>query len=199
MADVKRKIGVMYDIESLDLGPRSVVTQIGMMGFDMDSEEILQRPIESFLPIQPQLDLIHPRTISAKTLWWWMQQSVEARAKFEYSLDEDFEALPILMRHMIMGFNRLTNDGKADYTIFARGPQFDIVNLESLCKDCGLTPPWKHNRIEDLRTLLNRAGMTKEDEAKLQSPDHVPHSALSDCRHQISMLFEANRRIGSSL
>jgi hypothetical protein len=182
---------LMLDIESLDLGPRSVVTQLALFGLDLEEDEMLDTHVHSYLPIQPQLDLIHARTISASTLWWWMQQSDEARAAFEFSTSEDFNDLPVLMNHFIVQFENITR-GKT-YTLWARGPQFDVVNVESLLKDCGLKAPWKYDRVEDLRTIMREAGLSSKDVD--QPKGFVAHNAAWDCKFQLLCLREAQRKI----
>lgn len=192
------QIGLHLDIETLDTGPRSVITQIALYGVDLESQEMLPHPVWSFLPIQPQLDLVKPRTISADTLWWWFQQSDEARAEFEKSLGDDFGSLLVLMKHLTMGFNMMTSNGKSDYIVIARGPQFDCVNVESLFHDCGMKAPWKYDKLVDLRTLLREAGITKDEERAFpKPPGFIAHQAGWDCRHQSNLYFEARRRLRS--
>lgn len=185
------KILVMVDIESLDTGPRSVVLQAALYGLDTDEDVILESSFRLFLPIQPQLDLIIPRTISAATLWWWMQQSDEARAKFEYSTFDDFNALPALMQSMTREFKRMVGD--KDYEVWAKGPQFDIVNLESLYKDCGMTPPWRYSKVRDLRTVMAEAGI---DADKVEKPKgFIAHDASWDARYQLTLYREARKHL----
>jgi len=188
-------IGLHLDIETLDTGPRSVITQIALTGVDLESEEFLPHPVHSYIPIQPQLDLIKPRTISADTLWWWMRQSDEARAEFEKSLGNDFGSLSVLMKHLTMMFNQMTNHGQTDYIVIARGPQFDAVNVESLYYDCGMRAPWEYSRLVDLRTLIREAGITKEEEKALAPRGFVAHNAAWDTRLQAKLYFEARRRL----
>lgn len=186
---------LMFDIESLDVGPRSVVTQIGMYGFDLDDEEILPDPVMSYLPIQPQLNLINPRSVSASTIIWWMGQSSNARAGFEQSSGDDFEELASLMRHLVRNFNRLTNNGTLAYELWARGPQFDIVNIESLLIDVGLPVPWKYNRVRDLRTLMAQANLKTADVPEPKG--YVQHHAGWDCRYQLDCYMAARKALRS--
>lgn len=186
------KMIVMVDIESLDVGPRSIVTQIAMVAASADTEETFEdHVVWSFLPMQPQLDLIHPRTISATTFWWWMQQEDSARMKFEKNIIDDFEALPVLMRHLTREFKRMT-DGQ-DYELWARGPQFDVTNIESLFKDCGMSAPWDYNKVRDLRTLMTEAGLRSAD---IPRPSHfIEHEAMWDCRYQLMCYFAARKNL----
>ena len=190
------KVGLMLDIETLDTGPRAVVTQIALHGWDLEDTDIRLAPaVWSFLPIQPQLQFLNPRTISAKTIGWWIEQGEHARAMISESMSEDFEELPSLMRHFIRGFNRMTNNGEIEYELWARGPQFDVVIVESLLKDCGLPIPWRYDRVRDLRTLMAMEGISSKDVP--QPTGFIPHQATWDCEFQIACYVETMRVKGS--
>jgi hypothetical protein len=47
----------MIDLESLDTGPRSVVTQVGVIAFQMDDPDTEIRRIGEYLPAQPQMEM----------------------------------------------------------------------------------------------------------------------------------------------
>lgn len=192
LASDETRIILMVDIESLDVGPRSVVTQVALYGLDEDEDEVIDDFVYSFLPIQPQLDLIQPRTISASTLWWWMQQSDEARAMFERNVLEDFETLPVMMRHLTREFQRMTSK-YASYELWARGPQFDVVNLDSLYADCGMRAPWKYDSVRDLRTLMKMAGLSSEEVDKPHG--FIAHQAGWDAKFQLRCYREAKKRL----
>lgn len=192
MADeITTTLGIMVDIESLDLGPKSVVTQIGLYPFSMEEEEIdSEMVLHTFLPIQPQFDL--GRTVSADTLVWWMNQKDEARAGFERNLSDAFEELPVLMRQFVRRFEKITNGlAPESYEVIARGPQFDLVNIETLLAQCGERTPWRYDRVTDLRTLMRYAGLHARD---VPPPEgFVAHDAGWDCRYQIKQYLAAKR------
>lgn len=188
-------LGLMVDIETLDLGARPLITQIGLVPWDMEEDTILSDGLHTFLPMQPQLELIPQRTISADTFTWWMKQSDEARAVFDKNISDDFDDLPLLLRQFVRRVAQLTNNGKIAYEIWARGPQFDLVAIETLLKDCGFATPWKYDRIRDLRTLMALAGVKSEDVSQPQG--FVAHNAFWDCKFQIECYREAKRRLRS--
>lgn len=184
------KVGIMKDIESLDLGPKSVVTQLAFVAFDMDDPEDQFRVVSEYLPIQPQIFL--GRTINADTVIWWMNQSEEARAGFKQNTGNDMDELTSLVN----SFNRKLSqviEGADDYEIWARGPQFDIVNIETLFGDCGEQVPWKYDRVRDLRTLMKLAGVATAD--VIRPADQIDHVALDDCRYQILCYQQAMRKL----
>lgn len=181
---------VMADIESLDVGPRSVVSQIGMVFAPAADPETILAEVLVYLPIQPQLTL--ERTISASTLAFWMKQGEEARKEFEQNTGDDFDELPALLRHVNRKFDQIV-DGR-EYELYARGPQFDIVNIESVMSDVALKPAWRYDRVRDLRTVMALAGLRTADVPRdtTRFPEHM---AVADCNYQLQCLAEALKHL----
>lgn len=184
---------VMVDIESLALGPRPVITQIAMLGYDLQEDELLDLTHVHYYPIEPQQRIIPPRVIHADTLAWWMRQSDDARERFELSTATEFEDLAVLARNLIATFKRLTQNGKANYELVARGPQFDIVAIESLLLELGLEVPWDYRKVRDLRTMLAVAGLNEKNIAK--PAGMIPHVAYWDARYGIVQYLEAKKAL----
>lgn len=189
----KRQIGLMLDIESLDTGPRSVILQIALTPFDIDEEEVMDFPFNAFLPMQPQLDFITPRTISADTLLWWMDQSDEARANLKACGVDDMHSLRVIMGSFVHEFNRMISIPNSEYILVARGPQFDVVNVESLLRDLGMKAPWGYNKVVDLRTMMRNANISSKDVP--QDPKMVAHDARWDNLYQIDSFFAAKKNM----
>lgn len=189
---VNPEVLVMMDIESLDIGPRSIVSQVGAVFSLADDPETIIGEELLYLPIQPQINL--KRTLSASTLVWWMKQSDVARAEFEQNTGEDFEELPSLLRRLNRKFDQFV--AGRPYEIYARGPQFDIVNIESLMSDVTIAPAWKYDRVRDLRTVMAMAGLSTKDIPR-DVTRHPEHMAVADCHYQLQCLVEAKRKIGA--
>lgn len=182
---------LMLDIESLDLGPRPAITQVALLGYDLNEDELLEDRYSQYLPVDPQLALNPPRTITAKTIAWWMKQSDEARERFELNTGDDPEDLAAAMRGLIAAFNRMTLNGTLNYELCAKGPQFDVVAIESLLAELGLAAPWDYRRVTDLRSDLRRARINPRNVPK---PDGcVPHVAFWDARWQIEQYLACKR------
>lgn len=187
------KVGLMLDLETLDTGPRSVVTQVGIIAFPIDDPETEMRRIEEYLPAQPQVAL--ERTISFSTILWWTQQEGAARKRLEESTGNDMEELLALVRSIHRKLSDLIRQvGEKNVELWARGPQFDVVNLESLFVDCGLFAPWRYDTVMDLRTAAKLAGVRSQD---VDATGIVPHIAVEDCRFQIRVYMEAVRKLRS--
>jgi hypothetical protein len=158
-----------------------------------DAAETIGIPLHSYLPIDPQVScLIPPRQVSGDTIIWWMGQSDLARAKFKESTGNDPEELFSLMRHFVRRFNNITDNSK-DYEIWARGPQFDIVAIESLLFQCGIPVPWSYDKVRDLRTLMSLAGISAG--SVMQEEGLIAHNALDDCTFQIACYEAAIRAL----
>lgn len=190
-APVPADILIQIDIESLALGPRPVITQIAMLGYDLNEDELMNPRYNEYLPIDPQLQIIPPRRIMGSTIAWWMKQSDEARALFELSTGTDFEDLAVIMRGFIRAFNQLTDNGRKNYEIQSKHPQFDIVAIETLLDELGLEKPWGHRTVTDLHTDLMRARINWKN---IPTPEgYIAHTAYWDARHQIDMHLAAKR------
>lgn len=188
------QFGIMIDIESLDVGPRSVIMQIAMHRFSIDEGESTPNDMmfHTYLGMQPQLDFVQPRTISADTLAFWMRQPDNARKIFEQITLPDMASLRLAMRAFVLHFEQMTRNKDAEYEVIANGAQFDIVNIESLLTDLGMTAPWAYYDVVDLRTMKRRAGVKTSD---VEEPNgFIAHDARWDCMYQIEQYFECLRR-----
>lgn len=185
---------LMLDIESLSLGARPVVTQVAMLGYDLQEDELLDTRHVQYYPIEPQLQIIPPRRIMASTIAWWMKQSDDARSRFEFSTSDDFEDLRALARGLIATFNQLTRNGTLNYELVAKHPQFDVVAIETLLEELGFVKPWAHDRVFDLATHLKSAGVNGKNVHK--PAGFIPHVAFWDARWQIAQYLEAKKAIG---
>lgn len=187
---ILKRVGIMWDIESLDLVPKAVATQLAFIAYDLDDPETILREVEEYLPIQPQLTL--NRTISASTLLWWMKQDDASRSRMQQSDGDDFDELSALVQSVNRKLAQVIAEAD-EYEIWARGPQFDLVVVESLLGDLGQKAPWKYDKVMDLRTTMRLAGIRSADVP--MRPGLVAHHALSDCRYQIDCYVESMRRI----
>lgn len=172
-------IGIMIDIETLDTRPKGVVTQIGMVIVDLQDPTTPIRVIEETLPIQPQLEL--NRTIGADTMLFWMRQPDETRKHLQDCGGNDLEELLAITRNINRKLDSEIRSANNDYEVWARGPQFDVVMLESLFQDCGQSVLWTYDSVRDLRTFMKQAGVKSED---VDSAGLVPHDAVDDCKFQ---------------
>jgi hypothetical protein len=181
------KIGLMLDIETLGKRHDAMVTQIALVPWllDQPNQEYLP-PVQIFLPLAPQELLIPPRVIDSSTVLYWMKQDDAARSRFGENESTDMEELKAYLQNLVFRFMRFV--GNEEYELWARGPQFDVVIVESLLAQFGLTVPWNYTKVRDLRTLMSAAGLSTSD---VPRPSHmIEHVAVHDCAYQI-MCYES--------
>lgn len=193
-----KKLGIMLDLESLDLGPRSVILQVGIIAFPLDDPETEARRVDQYLPVQPQLAL--GRTVTWKTMRWWMNEAVKNPKIMERFVDNDgndMDELTALVRSVHRKLTELIDSvGRDAVEIWAKGPQFDVVNLETMFVDCGLDAPWPYDSVMDLRSVMKLAGVSGKA-GDVDMSGIVPHVAVSDCVFQIRCYAEAMKQLRS--
>lgn len=188
---------VSIDIESLALGPRPVITEIAMLGYDLAEDVTVEPRHCHHYPIEPQMRLIPAREIHVGTLIaradWTLTKGINFAEQLRLSSATEFEDLASLCRNLITVFNQITDSGKLSYEVVCARPQFDIVAIESLLKEVGLDTPWSYDSIIDVRTMLKRAGINHKN---VPMPSGViPHTAFGDARWQISQYLAAVRGV----
>lgn len=184
---------VSIDIESLALGPRPVITEIAMLGYDLTEDSLLSpRHIHNY-PVEPQQRLMPAREIHLSTLIaradWTNTKGIDFAAQLRLSSAGDFEDLMSLCRNFITVFNQLTDSGQANYEVVCARPQFDIVAIETLLTEVGLEKPWAYDSVIDVRTMLKRAGINHKN---VPLPGGcTPHTGFGDARWQINQYLAA--------
>ena len=175
---------LMIDIETLGTRPDSVIMTVGAVLFDPEDSSRGQK----IVCIRPRIDeqISMGRSIEHPTLEWWSTQN------------------PKIWRDAICAADRtgvrnslsvLGDFADGADLIWAYGPQFDIVMLESLYRQTGERPPWDYHQIRDCRTVTGLLeNMLMEDMPADERDD--AHDAVADCRYQIKCLKRAYRLLG---
>lgn len=181
---------VSLDIETLALGPRPVITEVGMLGYDLNEGTLMSALHIHNYPVPPQQRIMPPREINIETLIF-RSKSPNFSEELRQSSATDFEDLASLCRNLITVFKQLTDNGKANYELVCARPQFDIVAVETLLAEVGLEAPWAYHSVIDVRTMLKRAGMNHKN---VPMPSGcVAHTAYGDARWQIDQYLAALR------
>lgn len=175
---------VMFDIETLDVKPSSVVLSIGAVLFDDTGRtwDTFYRALE----IQPQLDA--GRTVSESTLMWWMNQDDMAK-RAEFTAHRS----PVLQS--LMEFDswcRRERPGASTFSppevYWALGPQFDAVILEDLARSFNTSAiPWGYRQLRDVRTVCLESGVEYWNTGT--TVKGVAHTPVYDCEVQIENLM----------
>jgi len=159
------KPDVMIDIETLDVSPKAVVLSVGMCKFHPSDSS--REPFDGAhfkLDIDTQSD--KGRVIDDGTISWWATQPKEIQeAAFSEEGRVSVESCAKDINKYLVGVNK----------IWACGPDFDMVILQSLFTDFGLHCNWKFWQYMDVRTLFQ---MMPRDPRK--DMDFDAHNALAD-------------------
>lgn len=175
------KIEVMVDIETLDVRPNGVVLSAAVVGFNQDGIFPGSRTYAR-LSIDEQLAL--GRTVSGDTLSWWMRQ--EKAARFEAFHEERAR-----LEHGLFAIGEALRNGDR---IWAKGPQFDLVMLETLYRDYGWPVPWFYRVARDVRTVAEVLPATWEPDPEIiekHCAGLVAHHPIYDCVWQIEAVRAA--------
>jgi len=174
-----KKIGVSFDLETLDTKPTSYIISIGVCIFDFTSGEIIKR-FSYLIDHEEQPG----RTISGSTVQWWLRQILKGNT-------ED-----LVLKGRINLTNALThlrqdlvNYPKA--TVWGNGSTFDISILESAYN---YNTPWKYYNVRDMRTIVGIAkdmGFNKRDVFNAGTA----HNAEDDAVHQANIIMACYKHI----
>lgn len=169
----------MIDIETLGTRHDAVILTIGAVKFDPASfadpgPGLYLRP-----DVQKQMEI--GREVNEDTLRWWETQAEDVR---EEALSDDDRVDVIECTKEINRFLVGVNN------IWAQGPAFDFVILESFYRDLGIPTPWNFWQVRDSRTLFGVHGDPRE-----KNKDGL-HNALEDCVSQAQGVQQVYYQIG---
>ena len=141
---------VMYDFETIDNKPSSIVISLGAVAFNKKG---IIREGHWVFDIQEQID--KGRTFNADTLGWWMKQKEAARKVF-YEKSKDYTSMvDFFIDHEDFLVKALKEAGESDdqLKVWGNGANFDISMLEHLYQNWGLKIPWKFWNVWCFRTF----------------------------------------------
>ncbi len=175
----------MLDIETLATGPNAVMLTIGAIRFDPFSDDSNSYngdviTMDTFYRrVDPESFTWPEAHIDDGTLEWWSKQSEEVREEAFTELDRhDIRVvMQDLFKWMQQGY----------HSVWANGPAFDIVILETINKHIERGNPWKYWQVKDARTVY---GLVEHDR-----PNPRLHHALWDCWSQIVALQSCFRNL----
>jgi DNA polymerase III epsilon subunit-like protein len=159
---------LMLDLETMGHNSNSCIVSIGAVEFNIETGDTGR---EFYINIDLQSCLDAGLHVTGSTVYWWLQQSNEARCK----LLED----PIILADALYSFTRWL--GTNQYYIWGNSARFDCGLLENAYDKLKIPAPWTHNLERDVRTLVSFAPDIKK-ETKFEG---VKHDAIDDCKHQI--------------
>ena len=182
---IKPTIHVMIDIETLGLRPGALVWQIGVVHFVPEyypNKNMFQEEKKWNIDLSSAME---HGCIDASTLEYWLKKgfpSAENKVGMELALTE-----------LAMWFlDRKMERSEAQLAVWAKGPAFDLVQLEhQYCeRDLWCPCPWSYRDHRDVRTIL--------DLADVDGAEHTygtQHDALDDAKSQALAVSAAYHRL----
>ncbi len=168
---------LMIDIETLGLGMRSVVTQVGFIAGNLETGELYAPAKDVWMDVKAQKD----REIDFDTVRWWTKQdpavisAVLDSTEPRWDADELFTELQWLV-------------GAYQCDVWASPAMFDLSMLTDFFEG---RKPWKYNVERDMMTLYKWL----DPDGALKPPNNaMAHLASADARWQFDYLCALYRR-----
>ncbi|MFG1340390.1 3'-5' exonuclease [Xanthobacter autotrophicus] len=175
---------VMVDLETLGTKPGCSIASIGAVIFDPASGSIGKT---FFSRISLQSCDEAGLKMDAKTVYWWMQQSEEARRN-------TFLGQRVTLNNAIHSFSGwwFENNLGVGTRMWAHGATFDPGILEAAYAAIGKPIPWEFWMSRDTRTIFDLAGIDLSDFRGMSAA----HSALDDAETQALAVIASYAKLG---
>lgn len=213
---------MMIDLETLDVKSSSVVLSIGAVVFecaptmmyapgeDKPHEALNYRVLDRFYRILDIADQLQSgRTVSQRTLLWWMQQDQDARDEafssvrtHPYQVMDELQVFTdehsiIKREYQRVGEVEQYKEEAVQINKFWASPVgFDFGIWNSLADDFGHSTPWSYRQVYDVRTVLNEASYSAKGHILSRNIPGKAHMPVRDCEVQIDELVAARNKIG---
>lgn len=169
----------MLDLETLGNKADSIILSIGAVKFNLDGG-IDKNGFYASIDIESNLDL--GRRVDEDTLLWWLKQPAAAQQVFH---EEKMHLCSALVE-----FSDWL--GHRDWTVWAKGPSFDIAMLEhAYARSAKMEVPWEFWNTQCVRTYMRLPG-AKGIEAPVEG---VKHNALSDAYQQAKTIQMIHQKL----
>jgi hypothetical protein len=178
-------IHTMLDCETMGTAPGCAILSIGMATWN-DAFA----PGFGFQTLDVRIDLasclLAGLAVEPGTLAWWRSQEDAAKAALVDGASQSLDAaLALVTTHWQQtGSERL----------WANGPAADAAWLEAAYRACGKKAPWSYRDVRCYRTIVDLAGLGREQRAK----PAIAHVAVADAVAQATDVHACLRRIGGA-
>jgi len=163
----------MIDFETLGNGENKCLCQVGAVFFDNATGELGAE-------FKANIDAAsHERfggRLDASTVYWWLEQSPEARASILAEPREDVYDVMSRLNEFLRPATRVWSHAT-----------FDFVTLMETFRKLRIKPSVSYKAGMDLRTLVYLAGI----EVKSFPREGVHHDGLADAKHQVKYCVAA--------
>jgi hypothetical protein len=173
---------VMIDLETFGNGNNAAICQIGACYFDRNTGEIgntfkVNIDAASAVKLGAAMD--------ASTVYWWLEQSPEARASISAPPRLDIADAMYQLNDFLGNCTRLWSHATFDFVI--------IMNTFRLL---GVKPNFSYRAARDIRTLVDLA---KVDTVNAVERTGTHHDGLEDAIHQVKYCVLAMNKLKGKL
>ena len=171
----------MIDIETLSTKPTSAIVAIGAVQFDRETGDFKKE----FYELISLKSAIQYGQVDGSTIKFWLQQPDEARLE----LTKSSQPLPETLEKLKKWLPRNPSN------MWANGPSFDLVILETAYGRCKINTPWgfwDHRCFRTIKDIGQEMGVKYE---KSVSSDDVLHNALDDAKRQANYVCEVYKAL----
>lgn len=177
---------LMIDLETLSTRNNAAITAIGAVFFDPIHQ--LAGP-EFYANIDLNDSIEKDFHICGKTIYWWLQQSDEARE----ALISGVRPVDEVLKKFVGWFK--ANGGTNKTRVWGNGATFDNVILDNAFDVCKIKRPWHYRMDRDIRTVGEFTGDMTLCSVPICTGKMVAHDALSDCKSQINWFVPMYRKL----
>lgn len=168
---------VMIDLETLGNGENKCVIQVGACYFDRSTGIVgatFKRNIDAQDAVRQGFEL------DAKTVYWWLAQSAEARASILEApllpIKSVFEELNVFLTGATQIWSHAT---------------FDFVTIMETYRKLNIIPSFGYKTARDIRTLMDLFKITVDKTER----EGVHHDGLADAIHQVKYCTQAFKKL----
>jgi len=168
-------IELMLDIETLSTRVDAHILQVALVPFDLEQAVMGTNVFNVNVSAGGQ----NERHRDVNTFAWWLEQSPEVTS----AVFNPRKAWPL--GTMLSELFRYVQSFPEETRVWCKGPEFDTAILKHAYEQVGMSTPWNHRRVRDVRTAqeISRATLPR---TLRYGPTH---DAVDDCREQIKDLY----------
>jgi len=184
-------LDLMIDLETLGITPDSAILTVGIAQFDIHSGEI-GNTLYRVIDLKTSLD--YGFKINADTLYWWLEQSDDARrALVQEHNRESIEQAMMSIRSFIVGCNNPQH-----LRLWGNGPTFDNAMIrytyEKVMLETFPIPFWKDRCVRTVKAFYPHNLWKKWQMENLRTGTF--HNALDDAKYQVKYLCHILNALG---
>jgi len=179
---------IMVDLETLDNVATSAIVAIGAVQCDLttgETGETFYRVVELEGQVEKGL------TISAGTLYWWLEQSEQARKEIcsprRITLDQMCIKFNLWLQHL---------GNPSGLRMWGNGCSFDNAILRHAYRKCNQELGIKFWNDRDVRTLLGFYPKSMFEKWKKDNMRVGAHNAIQDCKYQVAYCSQICKDLG---